>query len=138
MQRYPGFALGSPELAETILVIDDDPIFRMLMRDILEEAGLEVIEVPEGSEADEICRRRSISLVLTDLVMPGAEGIETIKQLRNNYPYLPIVAVSGAFGGAFLKIASFLGADAAVRKPFTAEQLLQVIDDQLSRRRRRR
>ena len=62
-----------------------------------------------------------------DLVMPEREGIETIQEIRSDYPVLPIIAVSGAFEGTMLKAAQCLGANATIRKPFGMQVLLDTI-----------
>ena len=75
-------------------------------------------------------------LVVIDLVMPGQEGIETIRALRRKVPHIGIIAISGAFGGQFLKLAGMLGADTVVHKPVTAETLLAKVAGVLDRRRK--
>jgi len=65
--------------------------------------------------------------VITDLVMREREGLETMMKLRKSHPELPVVAISGAFGAHFLRSASLLGAKATLAKPFSAEDLLNVV-----------
>ncbi|MBW2107050.1 MAG: response regulator [Deltaproteobacteria bacterium] len=114
----------------TILIIDDDEQILKVCRTLLEREGFTVVESQEGSQGIEICRRRSIDLVITDIIMPGKEGLETIMELRNEFPALPIVAMSG--GGqlgpeSYLPLARMLGAQQALRKPFTKNELMESI-----------
>ena len=74
-----------------------------------------------------MARHCRIDLVVTDLVMPGKEGIETIQALRLEQPEMKIVAVSGAFGGAFLQVAKGLGADATLKKPVSSSDLTATV-----------
>ena len=111
----------------TVLVVDDDPLMRSLIGDVLQSAGYHPIQAQNGHEAFWICRQENVSLVVMDLVMPEREGIETIQEIRSDYPVLPIIAVSGAFEGTMLKAAQCLGANATIRKPFGMHVLLDRI-----------
>jgi CheY-like chemotaxis protein len=90
-------------------------------------AGHHVVLASDGREAMELVERHKFHLVITDLVMPNREGIEVIRQLRQAHPKLKIIAVSGAFGGRFLRAAAMLGADATLAKPVTPDQLLDAV-----------
>ena len=76
-----------------------------------------------------------MDLVITDLVMPEQEGIETIQALRRDVPGIGIIAISGAFGGAFLKVAQLMGAAAVLNKPLNADLLLARVAEVLESRR---
>lgn len=115
----------------TILVVDDDPGVREVIRSMLESAGYEVMAAENGREALKLLRACHVDLILTDLVMPEQEGIETIKTLRREYPNLKVIAMSGAFGGDYLRIASYLGAHATLPKPIQMQALLQLIGQML-------
>jgi hypothetical protein len=110
-----------------ILVIDDDPAIIAFTSDTLSEAGFEVRAAKNGSGAAALVREHGIELVITDIIMPESEGLETIRHLRREYPALPIIAISGAFGGQFLKPARTFGVQAAIQKPFSAEELMEVV-----------
>jgi len=114
-------------VSATILVVDDDPEVRHVLRAILESAGYGVAEAGDGRQALSECRKSNIDLMITDLVMPDQEGIETIKLARRTYPQLRIIAISGAFGGEYLRIAQLLGADAALPKPLRMDSLLGAV-----------
>ena len=80
-----------------------------------------------GKEAQAYCRETPFDLVITDLVMPEQEGLETIHAIRQNWPQIPMIAISGAFGGTYLELAKKLGADAVFRKPFEPETILSEV-----------
>ncbi|MGB9610695.1 MAG: response regulator [Bryobacteraceae bacterium] len=110
-----------------ILVVDDDPGVREVIRSMLESAGYTVLAAENGREAMKVLRSATVDLILTDLVMPEQEGIETIKTLRRDYPDLKVIAMSGAFGGDYLRIASYLGAHGTLPKPIQMPALLKLI-----------
>lgn len=115
----------------TILVIDDEPLVRRTVRMTLERAGHTVIEANNGREGEQKFAMQPVDLVITDILMPDQEGIETIRHLRRNNPGLKILAMSG--GGRtgnqeFLAIAQKFGAAATIPKPFNSAQLIQVVD----------
>lgn len=115
-----------------ILVIDDDPDTREVLQSTLESAGHEVALASEGRQGVERYRARRPDLVITDLYMPGQEGLETIKQLRMEFPEVRIVAMSGKpAGGTMLTVAQRLGATAVLHKPFLPEELLKAVEQAL-------
>lgn len=107
-----------------ILIIEDDDQLRQTLRQILERDGHEVEEAADGEAGVDVLRQGIPDLVVTDLIMPRKEGIETIQELRREYPGLRILAVSGggmmAPGGP-LADAEFFGADASLAKPFSLQ-----------------
>jgi PAS domain S-box-containing protein len=107
-----------------VLIVDDDTQVRSFVATLLEVEGFEVSQAANGRQAQERCRAGDIDLVITDLVMPEQEGLETIHAIRRNWPQLPVIAISGAFGGAYLDLAKKLGAQAIIRKPFQADEVL--------------
>lgn len=115
----------------SILIIDDDAALQTMLHHVLAEAGYEVVEAADGSEAIKLVQVRSFDLVLCDLFMPKKEGLETIKGLRSRYPALPIVAMSGGAAKlpatGLLSVALTLGATAAIQKPFSVQELLALV-----------
>jgi CheY-like chemotaxis protein len=114
-----------------ILVIDDDDLIRLALRTFLKGAGHDVMEAAEGAEGIELHTAAPFDLVISDLFMPGKEGIETIVELRRDYPDLKIIAISSggrAAATGLLDVAKGLGADRTVRKPFSAEDILAEVD----------
>jgi CheY-like chemotaxis protein len=114
-----------------ILVVDDDAGVRQVLRSMLVPAGYEVELAVNGRQAIEKLKAGPCALVITDLVMPEQEGIETIKVLRRDFPDVKIIAISGAFGGDYLRIAGFLGAHRTMAKPVRMETVLRVVAETL-------
>jgi DNA-binding NtrC family response regulator len=115
-----------------ILIIDDDPQIRRMLARILTGAGHTVHEASDGRTGMELFRRVGAALVITDLVMPGTEGIETIRELHREEPSVPILAISGSGNNPlYLRAATGLGATAALEKPFGANQLRSIVEDLL-------
>ena len=121
--------------ATRILVAADEAGVRGFLRAVLEDGGHEVIEAVDGKQALQQARAGQVDLVITDLVMPEQEGIETIRALRREVPGVGIIAISGALEGQFLKVAEMLGADAVLNKPVSAEVLLAKVVEVLKTRR---
>jgi CheY-like chemotaxis protein len=109
--------------APRILVVDDDPDVRGVIREFLEPDGYEVRTAANGREAFGILRGESVDLVLTDLVMPEREGIEIIQEIRRCFPAVKTVAMSGALFGPYLRAAELLGAHATLSKPLNSSLL---------------
>jgi DNA-binding NtrC family response regulator len=111
-----------------ILIIDDDRQMRRLLIRILNAAGHAVREAEDGRGGIDSFRRRRPALVISDIVMPDIEGIETIRTLRDEAPTMPIIAISGGSGNTlYLRAATGLGATASLRKPFTAVALTELV-----------
>lgn len=118
----------------TVLVIDDDNGVRRMIRTILERAGYAVLEAHDGAEGMGKFQTNAVDLVITDLFMPGQDGIETIQLLREESPSARILAISGGgrVGAAGpLRDAELFGADAVLAKPFGREQLVTAVRDLL-------
>jgi CheY-like chemotaxis protein len=114
-----------------ILVVDDDEDFRRVLARMLTGAGHEVAEVGDGSHAIEAYRAQPSDLVLSDIYMPGVDGVEAIIRLRVEFPDIRIVAVSG--GGyrdkeEVLDVAARLGARATLTKPLERRLLLKTVE----------
>jgi len=115
---------------DTILIIDDDNQFRAMLRQMLEREGYKVVDAPDGKEGIRIYRVKPTDLIITDIIMPEKEGIETIMELRREFPDVKIIAISGGghLGPAeYLKIAKGLGAQYTLSKPFEREELLEAV-----------
>jgi len=120
-----------------ILVIEDDGNIRNMLRLSLEALGYAVTEAGDGSQGLESYRASPADLVLTDLVMPEKEGLETIRELRKTNPQVKIIAMSGGSrskAGENLKMAKVFGATALISKPFEISKLAQTIADLLGER----
>jgi CheY-like chemotaxis protein len=120
-----GYALAS------ILIIDDDGFYRGVLRRILEEGGHRVIESSDGQEAVQSYGVHRPDLVITDIFMPGMDGSEVIRALKDIDADAKIIAVSG--GGTFydidvLDMAKKLGASAVLRKLDPRERVLGEVE----------
>jgi CheY-like chemotaxis protein len=113
-----------------ILLVDDDATFRMMLKLKLEKMAHVVHEAANGLEAWTLFQGEPSDLIIMDLIMPEQEGLETIQKFRKQRVTAKILAISG--GGRLdprdlLKVATQLGADAVLAKPFTQEQLTEVL-----------
>jgi len=114
-----------------ILVIEDDASVRRAMSRILTTAGHRVVEAENGAVGLRLVRDEDFHLVVTDILMPEKEGIETIMELRERLPGLKILAVSGGFPTdreGTLADAEALGADASLAKPFSVEEFKEAVE----------
>jgi len=114
-------------MPKRILIVDDDPLLTRLTGRALSHAGFEVLVAENGKRAMKVLAGRGVDLLITDLMMPEMEGLEMIRVLHKSRPLLPIVAISGAFDGQFLKVAVALGARAALAKPLPMAKLLEAV-----------
>ena len=117
-----------------ILIIDDDPQIRRLISRILRGAGHTVREATDGRSGLELFSQALPTMVITDIVMPDKEGIETIRDLRGKDRSIPILAISGDGAPIYLLAANKLGATATLEKPFGADELLAVVEELLGAR----
>jgi DNA-binding response OmpR family regulator len=115
-----------------ILLIEDNPSCRTSIREMLNQWGHDVEVLPDGRRALERCRARSFDIVITDLIMPGQEGIETIQRLRRAGIDVHIIAISDeghhAQGVCYLQTARLLGADDTFMKPLEADSVCATLD----------
>jgi YesN/AraC family two-component response regulator len=118
-----------------LLIIDDEKLARITLRKILESAGHHVVEASNGSEGIAMYRANPTDLVITDIIMPDKEGVETIIELKRDFPDIRIIAVSG--GGRtrnldFLKLAQENGAQHVLAKPFSRQELIGAVNSVLT------
>lgn len=118
-----------------VLVVDDEPDVREFVAAVLELAGHEVRTAANGREALDHHRARPADLVIMDIFMPEKEGLETIMELREQFPGVRIIAISG--GGRtgdrnFLAQARYFGAARSLAKPFSHEELLNAVEEVLA------
>jgi DNA-binding response OmpR family regulator len=112
-----------------ILLIDDDEPFRKLVTVMLTSAGYSVQEASDGAVGIAAYRQEHADMVLTDILMPEKEGLQTIRELRQIDPDVKIIAMSVEGEGRFghLTIALRMGALRILHKPFTRDELLKTI-----------
>ncbi len=118
-----------------ILVIDDDVQFRKMLCQVLERAGYEVVEADNGKKGVKLFRAQPTDLVITDIIMPEQEGIETIRELKRDFPDVKIIAISG--GGRidskdYLELAGQFGVTRTFGKPLDREEFLAALEELLA------
>ena len=115
-----------------ILIVDDQEKIRPMLKSLLEQYGHEVTLAIRGREALNPFRPDKIDLVITDILMPDMEGIETIRELRKVDADVKIMAMSG--GGTigatgYLRMAGMFGAKETIEKPFNAQDMLDNVSE---------
>lgn len=116
-----------------IILVEDDPQVREMLRETLVQEGYEVVEAANGKEGVELFRQHPADLVITDIIMPEQDGVETIHLLRRDCPSVKIIAISGGSanirGDYLLGTADALGAIKTFHKPVDVGQLLSSIHE---------
>ena len=117
-------------MLKKILVIEDDEQICSMLKILLEKEGYAVIDAPNGKVGMRLYRENGADLVITDLIMPEKEGIETIRELKRDNPDVKIIAISG--GGrlnpeVYLNMAHKLGVLQTLTKPFDRKELLEAV-----------
>lgn len=123
-----------------ILIVDDEEQVRASLKQVLERAGYEVTVAATGNEGLELMQRDGADLVITDVIMPGIDGITTAQTIREQYRNTRIIVISGGGRAApdpyepdaistqsYLASASKAGADHTLTKPFDREEILRVV-----------
>jgi CheY-like chemotaxis protein len=120
----------------TILLVDDEDLLREGVREILEMSDYSVVEARDGEEALALFAVNNVDLVISDIVMPNMDGVDFVTRLRESFPSVPILTISGGsrvvsarFG---LDSALLSGANASLTKPFNAKQLLEKVQQLLA------
>ncbi len=129
----------------SILIIDDEEDIRDVLQMILEGAGHDVRVASNGNAALGLLHDETANLIITDIIMPEKDGVSTITEIRQAFPYIKIIAISGGGGidpmtykpeaistTAYLAAAKQAGADAVITKPFEREELLTAVASLLS------
>lgn len=114
-----------------ILIVDDDPLFRTMINDMLASENYAVLEASNGNEAlDVIIKDPEFDLVILDIVMPEKEGLETIREIKKDFSNLKILAISGGGRNStlnYLELAKGFGANLTLKKPFLRKELLDLV-----------
>lgn len=124
----------------TILLVDDDELVRATIEASLGEHGYDVVTASNGHEAvAQLERATSIDVIVCDILMPEMDGIETLRELRKRWSMIPVVIMSGGDRSGWndaLRMASLLGANRTIQKPFTPGELIALLDDVLKEAKR--
>lgn len=118
-----------------ILLIDDDDLFRDMLASALEREGHVVHQATNGIQGLKMFRAEQSDLVITDIVMPEKEGLDTIRDLRRDFPSARIIAMSGGLANdsrLYLLMAEKFGARAVLAKPFPIEELYLAVNSALA------
>lgn len=118
-----------------ILLIDDEELVRAALREMMTSAGHTVAEAGNGKEALTLFDAATPDLVITDILMPEQEGLQTIAHMRSLRPAIKIIAITGGGGprsSDLFRYATMLGARRALAKPFRKKDLLDAIDEVLA------
>ena len=110
-----------------VLVIDDIEFTRNTISRMLIRNGYDVVEAANGKEGIAFYHKYKPDIVLTDILMPEMEGLETIKSLIEISPKLPVIAITGSTDTPFLDVALKLGASCGLYKPFKQAELLETV-----------
>ena len=117
-----------------IILIDDEDAVRRTVRLALERAGHQVLEASDGEAGLKLLAQSGADLVITDIFMPGQDGIVTVRRIRKESPGVKVIAVSGGDSTGRLDLrkgAELLGAATSLRKPFSSADLLRAVRDVL-------
>ena len=114
-----------------IMVIDDEEPIRRLIRRVLESNGYSVFEANDGGAGLKLLAQEAADLVITDIFMPGDDGIVTLRRIRKEFPSTKVIVISGGDSTGALDMrdqAQSLGAVRTLGKPFTATELLRLVE----------
>lgn len=113
-----------------VLVIDDQEPIRRIVRRALEHDGHEVLDASDGEMGMQMLARHSADVVISDIFMPGQDGILTLRQIRKQYPAVKVIMISGGDSTGMLDLrrdAELLGAVKSLQKPFTAREIVDLV-----------
>jgi CheY-like chemotaxis protein len=113
---------------QTVLVVDDDESFRVMLTETLKISGYPVRSVTDGESAVQVLREGGIAAVIADIKMPGMDGIALARHVRQNYPGLPVILVTAYLSGAEQKEGAQV-ADGFLMKPFRIESITALLED---------
>ena len=121
-----------------VIVIDDEEDISITLKEVLGRAGFEVEVASNGNEGMNLLREHGADLVVTDIIMPGRDGVETARSIRAEFPKTKIIVMSGGGNAAslgyepaaitttaYLASAAAIGADLTLTKPFDREELIR-------------
>lgn len=123
---------------QRVLIVDDEDSVRKMVKEMIEPDGFDVVEARDGNQAYDVCKKLSIDLIITDIVMPEKNGIDLIMAVKKEYPDIPVIAISGGGGITghydYLEIAKLVGAKIVLKKPFELQELRSAVSDMMNSR----
>ena len=125
-----------------IIIIDDEEDIRIVLKEIFVRAGFDVDVASDGAEGMNLIRETGADLVITDIIMPGVDGVQTAYDIRMEFPNTKIIVMSGGGNAgpldyepsaisttSYLASAEAVGADMTITKPFDREELIRAAKD---------
>jgi CheY-like chemotaxis protein len=122
------------------MIIDDEEDIRIVLKEVFIRAGFDVVVASNGNEGLSMLREQGADLVITDIIMPGSDGVETAYDIRMEFPKTKIIVMSGGGNAApldyepgaiattaYLASATAVGADMTITKPFDREELIRAV-----------
>jgi len=119
-----------------VVVIDDQEPIRRIVRRALEQAGHQVLDAEDGELGLQLLERHAVDVVVSDIFMPGMDGIQMLRQIRKQYPAVKVIVMSGGDSSGMLDLrrdAELLGAVKSLSKPFTTHEIVAVVNSVLER-----
>lgn len=127
----PAVVNAADGIKKTILIVDDNQEILSFMQAALEVAGYDVRTAAEGSQALAEQTKRPADLLITDIFMPGQDGIETLRDSKVRFPQTRVIVMSAGGGTSreldYLPAATLIGANATLHKPFGLRELLDTV-----------
>jgi DNA-binding response OmpR family regulator len=120
-------------LKKYILIADDEAEVARVLERALTQHGYEVQAVEDGHRAMSLCRQRAPDLIITDVFMPRKDGVEVVMELRENFPAVRILLMSGnPTAPIFMRIGRHLGVDRTLVKPFVLMEVVETVREILT------
>ncbi len=119
-------------MGASILVVDDDDQIRAVLKRKLEQCHYDVCEAADGKAAIRALEAAPFDLVITDIIMPDTDGIETVRFLRKHQPQVKVIAISAPSNELYLESAAGLGASRTFQKPLKLAELAQAVETLLN------
>ena len=114
-------------VSSTLLVVDDDDPVRVMFARLLETRGYSLLQASSAADAQESCDKQRPDLVISDIVMPGASGIDLRRELSERWSTLPVILISGFSSEGPAEFAAGTPHTQFLQKPFAAERLLEIV-----------
>ena len=119
-----------------VVVIDDQEPIRRIVRRALEQAGHQVLDAEDGELGLQLLERPPVDVVVSDIFMPGMDGIQMLRQIRKQFPAVKVIVMSGGDSSGMLDLrrdAELLGAVKSLAKPFTTHEIVTIVNSVLER-----
>lgn len=119
-----------------VVVIDDQEPIRRIVRRALEQDGHQVLDAEDGELGLQLLERHPVDVVVSDIFMPGMDGIQMLRQIRKQFPAVKVIVMSGGDSSGMLDLrrdAELLGAVKSLSKPFTTHEIVTIVNSVLER-----